>query len=127
MAAFSDYPLNPDAIAKIFELKAKGLPYLTNRTVRWISSLSSLPLSVDVLYIFAWIAAYNERIFDLAGLPRDTDTLTFERILLKVLQNPDKAHWTMATWEQPLSDAPEFRQRAQEVLLNFYPIYTPPP
>lgn len=125
MGALDEYPIPPDAVAKILELKVKNLPYLTIRTARWISRLSSLPLSVDVLYVFAWIAGYNEKTFDLAGLPRNTDT-SWEISLLAILQNPDRARWTRTTWAQPLSESPGYRHDTQAVLLNFGPFLIPP-
>ncbi|MBI4303098.1 MAG: hypothetical protein HY665_02000 [Chloroflexi bacterium] len=92
-----DYPLNPDAIAKIFEWKTESIDgrfrNISIRTAQWISRLASLPLSVDMLYLYALLYSSSEQTSELSHTKFDTTRLDSE--LFQTLKKPDEAAWEL--------------------------------
>ncbi len=107
MGTLKDYELNPDAIAKIFELKAKlNWEGMTLREAIWVSRFSKLPISLDMLRMQATLYAFGEdeseiaekELFDTYGLDKD---------LVKILNIPDFANAKLFVSDEELGEVPK--------------------
>lgn len=95
----NEYFIEPIAVSKIFQLKMKGLERLSIRTALWISRLSALPLSIDMLYMYAFLYAKDERLSEISGSKYVFDSKDIDVSLLKLLRNPDKSMKDLGSWE----------------------------
>ena len=77
LGTLNDYPLSSKTIAMIFELKIKGLKYLSVRDAQWFDRLSSLPLPIGIICMLAQGVSEDEIICDMLGR-KDFDTSTWE-------------------------------------------------
>jgi hypothetical protein len=87
LGTLNDYPITPEAVKKIFELKARGKDYISIRIARWISRLSVLPLPVDVLYLTAMEYSTAEEIAEISRT--ELNTATMDLILQEHMTDED--------------------------------------
>jgi hypothetical protein len=85
LGTMNDYPVTPEAVKKIFELKARGKDYISIRIARWISRLSALPLPVDILYLSAMEYSTAEEIAEISRTPLNTANM--DAMLLENIKN----------------------------------------
>lgn len=86
-----DFPLLPEAIAKIFEIKVKlGWDDISVREAIWLGNFSALPLSLEALKHNAEMYAFYERLSILAGIPFDSDAAERDnKVLMVMLKSQD--------------------------------------
>ena len=75
LGTMNEYPITPEAVKKIFELKARGKDYISIRIARWISRLSVLNLPLDMLYLFAMEYSTAEEIAEISRTELNTANL----------------------------------------------------
>jgi len=82
-----EYHISPETVAKIFQLRLKGLKTLSIRDARWFDRLSSLPLPIGVVRVLAQQLSEQEIISVL--LNETFDSADFEQYnILGALQDP---------------------------------------
>jgi hypothetical protein len=74
LGTLEQYPLSPEALAKIIEYKLKAerikpgfTGWITIRIALWMDRLRALPLSIDYLYFFAFKYAIREQLYEMLG------------------------------------------------------------
>lgn len=110
----TEYALLPDTKRAIFDLKLRGQSGITIRQALWMNRLIGLPLSNDVLFIYAHLYAEAEKLA--ATIDVDLDTSSIDAMIEGTLSDPGKAqqtgHWNdRRTIEQAiveLGKLPEF-------------------
>lgn len=101
------YPIVPLAVKKVYELKLKGVEWISVRNALWISRLCELPLSIDVLYYYAVIYSLAEQANELTDnvVP---DTRDIDALLQSDLNDPERAMLDMGRFDEPVP--PEFEK-----------------
>lgn len=82
----SEYPINPVAVRKIFEMKTRNLRRLTIRTALWISRFCELPISTMQLLMQAELYSMSERV-----LGKYVEYADLDADMVKILKDPEKS------------------------------------
>ena len=95
-----EYPLNPEAIVKIMKLRTEHTEeyeeyfvHISIRAAQWIARLVSLPISTDVLLIYAKAYSFGEQTSEILHMQFDSSML--DSYLIETIKNPEKALWTL--------------------------------
>jgi hypothetical protein len=103
LGTLEDYPLPPEAIVKIFELRIKTKwDDMTIREAKWVGRLYLLPSSLDMLRMESSLYAASELISELSDT--DFDTSGPDKDLAKILQIPDFAQASLFKDDSDLTD-----------------------
>ena len=100
VAALRDpkYAIHPETKRAIFDLKFRGHPGITIRQALWMDHLMGLPLSNDILFIYASLYAEAESLAETMDIGFDTKVI--DDMLTKTLSNPEKAQQTGKRWDE---------------------------
>ncbi len=82
------YPISPDTVAKIFELKIMGLQHISIRDAQWFDRLSSIPLPLEVLFNCAQRISLYE-VYNIISRTNYYDNKV-EQQILTLLSNPEE-------------------------------------
>lgn len=89
LGTVQEYPISPEAVKKIFELKARGKEYISIRIARWISRFSTLPLPIEILYLSAMEYSTAEEIAEISRT--ELNTANMDMMLLENIKNQESS------------------------------------